>query len=106
MRVYGIGTADELLPKWVVPIRRSKPFIVGFCHGEVGPAMADYMEPFLQDLFNLHPCAPPILADGSSRVVCVRVRCIIGDAKERSWMKGTYFEVMGMRNEEVLSIIF
>lgn len=89
VRLYGLGTTKDLLPEIVIPPRKSKPCCVAVHHGENAPALFPYMNPFLKEAMALHPLSSKVLTGGRTRAFALRVRCIIGDAKERAWLKGT-----------------
>lgn len=88
IRVFGFGTTERLLPDVVVPTRLSKPSVVAVHHGGSGPALHAFMKPFLQEAMALHPVSSRCNEAGSMRPFALRIRCLIGDAKERAWMKG------------------
>lgn len=92
MRVYGIGDITSFKPTLVIPMSFCPPIIVGVYTGEGKPNRDVFLEPLLKELERLHP------RRGSRdprtgkllRRCAVRVRSMICDAKERSFLKGCY----------------
>jgi hypothetical protein len=74
------------IDSYVLPPRRSKPFIIAFYHGDGHPDLDAYLSDLIAELEHLHPCFP---ADETNpRSITVKVRCIIADAPARQWLKG------------------
>lgn len=88
LRIYGFGTSAEVQPRLIVPSRKSKPMVVAVFHGESAPALDPFITPFLKEAESLHPLRPRDMVNIGVRPCALRVRCIVADAKERSWLKG------------------
>lgn len=65
-----------------LPLAMSPPFTIGFYHGCGKPELQEFFEPFINELITLK----------KSMDTCIKVdlRCIIGDAPMRGWMKCKY----------------
>jgi hypothetical protein len=94
MRIYGIGSSEEVLPKHVIPMEMTEPIIVGFFHGEGKPVLPKFLKAFLRELQLLHPLRQNE-ADGVLKRCCsVRLRSNICDTIERSFLKGSDLSIM------------
>jgi hypothetical protein len=88
MRIYGIGSSEELLPKHVIPMDLTDPIIVAFFHGESKPDLDKFLKDFLEELQSLHPRRGREVDGQHTRSLSVRLRCNICDTKERCFLKG------------------
>lgn len=64
--------------------------VVAVFHGESAPELEPFITPFLKETESLHPLRPRVLQGVGERPCALRIRCIVADAKERSWLKGQY----------------
>jgi hypothetical protein len=55
IRIYGIGSSEDLVPKYVIPMDMTDPIIVGFFHGEGKPDLQKFLKDYLDELQMLHP---------------------------------------------------
>lgn len=62
-----------------LPLEMSPPFTIGFYHGCGKPELKEFFKPLIEELISLK----------TSPDSCIKVdlRCIIGDAPIRQWMK-------------------
>lgn len=96
MRIYGIGNCTSPLPAMVIPQALCPPIIVGVYHGEGKPNRDVFLKTFLKETQKLHPRRPN-RDPGTGKLLrrcAVRIRCMICDAKERSFLKGLHISLL------------
>jgi hypothetical protein len=68
-----------------IPIRISKPFIVGVYYGNGKPDLNEYFDEIMQELMRLSPVTA---TNEDSRKCMVELRIVLGDCPMRAWMTG------------------